>query len=460
VSGSLKTLLWRTAITVALLAIIVGAFYTDQNARGQREWSKIEQAIASRGDLLNWDDYIPALPPSAQNFYEAPMMAEWFVRATAGRAPATGQPLASLLENPETDLEFIDGNSASNYLAWCAVFDSDFRLIREALTRPAARINGDYTKPFTEPVPDFVAYRAVSRVLAHRAKCHLVLGQPRLALDDLTMLHDLSFTLVKDGKPVLLVSSMIHVALMGIYVNVIACGLDAHSWREPDLETLQKQLSEVHLPPLLVCCFQTERAGACRQVDLSADELRRASFPPRSLSDLGWWFMPQGWLNQNKVIVTDLEEQMIESVDLTNQTISPLRSKATVASKEAAFRRNRPWNSLAAWLVPNFVKASEVVARNQTWADQAQIVCGLERYRLRNGQYPPALAALVPQFIDRIPKDIITGKPMRYLRKDDQNFVLYSAGWNEVDDGGTIAHKADGTEDMDNGDWVWHYSEP
>jgi hypothetical protein len=43
------------------------------------------------------------------------------------------------------------------------------------------------------------------------------------------------------------------------------------------------------------------------------------------------------------------------------------------------------------------------------------------------------------------------------VRKNDQHFVLYSVGWNEVDDGGiTVQHK-DGTEDRENGDWVWHY---
>jgi hypothetical protein len=44
--------------------------------------------------------------------------------------------------------------------------------------------------------------------------------------------------------------------------------------------------------------------------------------------------------------------------------------------------------------------------------DQARIACALERYRLANGKYPAALADLIPRFLDKIPADVITGKPM------------------------------------------------
>jgi hypothetical protein len=34
-----------------------------------------------------------------------------------------------------------------------------------------------------------------------------------------------------------------------------------------------------------------------------------------------------------------------------------------------------------------------------------------------------------------LPKDAITGESYRYRRTDDGQFVLYSVGWNEKDDG-------------------------
>ena len=35
--------------------------------------------------------------------------------------------------------------------------------------------------------------------------------------------------------------------------------------------------------------------------------------------------------------------------------------------------------------------------------------------------------------------------------------MLYSVGWNEKDDGGTVAFTKGGAVDRDEGDWVWEY---
>jgi len=70
------------------------------------------------------------------------------------------------------------------------------------------------------------------------------------------------------------------------------------------------------------------------------------------------------------------------------------------------------------------------------------------------------LDALVPQFLSRVPHDVIDGQPLRYHRTADQ-FVLYSVGWNERDDGGQIAWTSDKPQRIDDmrGDWVW-FSQP
>ena len=62
----------------------------------------------------------------------------------------------------------------------------------------------------------------------------------------------------------------------------------------------------------------------------------------------------------------------------------------------------------------------------------------LERYRLAHGEYPESLDALAPQFMEKIPHDIINGQPLHYRRTSDGQFVLYSVGWNETDDGGVV----------------------
>ncbi len=93
-------------------------------------------------------------------------------------------------------------------------------------------------------------------------------------------------------------------------------------------------------------------------------------------------------------------------------------------------------------------------AAAQTAANQAALACALERYRLANGQFPETLAALSPQFIAHPPNDVITGQPYKYRRTDDGQFLLYSVGWDEKDDGGVPGKTL---FDLTQGDWVWSY---
>jgi hypothetical protein len=167
--------------------------------------------------------------------------------------------------------------------------------------------------------------------------------------------------------------------------------------------------------------------------------------------------MPSGWIYQNKAVFATLETKMFECLVLTNNTVSPFKAEANTAYINHVFDHITPWNFIAFMCVANFSKAAETMARNQTCVDQAQIVCALERYRLSNQKYPDNLSALEPQFIKKIPNDIIGGKPPKYSHRQDGTFTLYSIGWNEADDGGVTAHNADGKENRESGDWVWRY---
>jgi hypothetical protein len=88
--------------------------------------------------------------------------------------------------------------------------------------------------------------------------------------------------------------------------------------------------------------------------------------------------------------------------------------------------------------------------------DQTIVACALERYRLAKGKYPETLENLAPQFIDRLPLDVCSGRPLKYRLLQDGWFALYGVGWNETDDGGVAVKKQGATEDdPERGDWVW-----
>jgi hypothetical protein len=108
-----------------------------------------------------------------------------------------------------------------------------------------------------------------------------------------------------------------------------------------------------------------------------------------------------------------------------------------------------PYSFPAGWAIPNWVKAMQRFASIQAMANEGAVACALERYRLSHADYPQSLEALVPQFIDKLPQDLIGGQPLKYRRIDTAQFLLYSIGWNETDEDGVPG------KTISDGDWVW-----
>ena len=116
-----------------------------------------------------------------------------------------------------------------------------------------------------------------------------------------------------------------------------------------------------------------------------------------------------------------------------------------------------PDNVLLWFLVPPMDSEAGNCAYTQASVDMARIACALERCRLAQGHYPEQLDVLAPQYLERIPHDIIDGQALRYRLDKDGRFLLYSVGWNEKDDGGTPQKWRTYLSSNLNGDWVWQY---
>jgi len=360
----------------------------------------------------------------------------------------------------QIELTGVHITAAADYLKWSDQFESDFDEIREALKRPYAIIPGDYSKPYESPIPNFIAVRGLAQTLAQRAQCDLMLGQPNKALQELTLLHDMRHLLeaAPTGKPMFLVSAMINVAVTGLYVDTIADGFQKHAWQEPQFAALQKQLADINLTPFVFDSLHEESAAICRTAQIAwipnlFDRTIHATWTTR----IAWFFWPSGWTYQNLVNVAVLEQKPLEGFDLSHDTIAPHKFDEVSRDLDKFFNHYTPYRILAAIAIPNFSKAEQVAAHNQTMVNEAQIVCALERYHLAHGEYPETLDMLMPQFMDKIPHDLIGGQPLHYRRTDGGKFLLYSVGWNETDDGGldVSTQNKNGGTDFTKGDWIW-----
>jgi len=168
---------------------------------------------------------------------------------------------------------------------------------------------------------------------------------------------------------------------------------------------------------------------------------------------------PSGWLEFNKVravdtVLSNSEVAAPKAHRIFTDQADDLQNK----SKEFEQREDAkaPWNILWTIMSGPVLFSVTKYAQGQVWIDETRIACALERYRLAHNVYPQSLDALAPAYIAEVPHDIITGEPYHYQLRPDGTFLLYSVGWNQVDDGGKVVYKPDGkVVDYQQGDWAW-----
>jgi hypothetical protein len=309
--------------------------------------------------------------------------------------------------------------------------------------------------------PNFLTMRIVAQTLAQRTRSFLLLGEPDKALQELTLMHDFCRILegAPSGKPITLVAAMINVAVTGLYADTIAEGLRMHAWREPQLAALEQQLGEIHLQTFIAETFVDEPMFSLRTMETSSRaELVKLLLGGGASKKMAVTLKcaPQGWVSQNMAAHARLGYKFFDGFDAANQTVAP--RKIDDAGRELQHNINHasPYNFLTSAFMPNWVKAVQRFACNQTDANEAAVACALERYKLANGNYPETLDSLAPRFMETVPHDIIGGEPLKYHRTDDGKFLLYSVGWNETDDGGQDSPKTgNNPADYSKGDWVW-----
>jgi hypothetical protein len=463
---------------------------------GERVQEELEKLVTDAITSRNRDPQGPTLKSSAESFVfvseSLPPIRRAHIYVRANSVPTWDELRRFFpdsvfkrlsVESAGTNIFHVTLNrprlfAAADYLAQTDELEPDLALIREALKRPYARMEGDYMQPFAQPIPKFITIRVISQRLADRAKCYLLLGQPDKALRELTLMHDLRFFLEArpTHKPMTLVAAMINVAITGLYVNTIADGFQLLAWSEPQLKELEKQLAEIDLIPIVQEAFIDEQAGVCHTLEKTPPgEIAKQFIALSGEKDTFWerlrspiycflTIAPRGWVYQNMVVSVSMLQPVINCYDPGRELIYP-RKAADAVKAMGNLSRYSPYTYLETIMLPNYTRATQVLGHHQTSANEAMIVCALEQYRLAHGEYPETLEALVPQFIEKVPHDIVGGEPLKYRRvseasapnSDGKNgsFQLYSIGWNETDDGGKVVLNKGGNEEYAEGDWTW-----
>jgi len=107
--------------------------------------------------------------------------------------------------------------------------------------------------------------------------------------------------------------------------------------------------------------------------------------------------------------------------------------------------------------MPATARVSEIIYRGKMGHEATKTVIAILRWRQEKDQYPTNLEQLVKAgFLDELPMDVFSDKPLVYKKTDD-NFILYSVGFNFTDNDGEYCKDRSGNIRMwgDNGDTVF-----
>lgn len=493
----------RFLFGVACFVTLIALFYAVENWRGKRAWEKHKEEWAAKGEKFSVAEIVPPPVPEDQNFALTPLLKPVYDftrvngqvvwRDTNGlnrlqqiradlrpdRESKDRLVVGSLDKGTFAELESwrefyrgntnypqptVSGTAAADILVALGKFDAEFKELHEArVSRPHARFPIPYEyEPAWEILLPHLAHIKGLCILTHvRAVARLEAGQSAEALDDLYLGFRISDIIRNEP---LLIDHLVRIAALNVSLQTVREGLVRQAWSDAQLTELEKYLGSINLLAEYKLAMRGERACSTSGLDflrrhgwrtrymgyIASDDESGAAAPSLNL-------IPGGWFYQNMLAISQMHQtHFLASVDEKRNRIFP--DAINTFGDEIAAMPIRPYTYFAKLLMPALDKAVRRSARAQAAVDCARMACALERYRLVNGSYPETLTVLTPQFLVRLPNDVIDGQPLRYRRSADGGYTLYSVGWNQKDDSGEIAwrkDKKDSAVNLDEGDWVW-----
>lgn len=485
-----------------VLLLLTLAAWLFENWRGARSWKAFRAVWESKGERFDLAAFKPPPVPDEQNFALTPLLApmldyqrrpgrpvQWRDPVGKDMAQALGNPFKSSGRDHKVppmgqwqsatfvDLEvwrdYFAGNTnfpfanqaknpAQDVLTALGKFGPELdELANAARTRPQSAFPVHYEETFNALLPHLATLKGLSQIIRLRALARLAAGQKAEALRDIEL--GLRFAESVKTEPTI-ISQLVRIAIVQLVTQPAWEGLARHQWSEEQLAELQSKLANIRILEDYGRAIRGERV----MVNTAIEDLKSGRTPLSALSEgfgIGQGYagaflsrlIPGGWHRLNQVTLNRLyQERSLPLVDVDKHRVYVEQTNA--ADDVPELKQFGLHNVFARLLFPAMSKCATKFANAQTTLDLAVVACALERHHVANGSYPEQLDPLVPRYIAKIPTDVISGDLLHYRRTSLNQFVLYSIGWNQTDDGGeTPIHKPGNAPDPKEGDWVWRY---
>ena len=503
----------RFLFGVACFATLIALFYAEEDWRGKHDWEKFKREWEAKGEHFDFASVVPPPVPDDQNFAMAPVVASCY----AARLGKNGNRLKSYNSNVVNRLDFDLGDldlftngignwakgttsnlkiyqaqyrelaaktnlfvvpptpqsPAADVLLALGKYDSTVEELRQASQLPQCRfpLNYDTECPANILLPQLAALKSSSQLLKLRALAELQDGQSDKALADVKLSLRLADSIHTEP---FIISHLVRIAMSQITLQPMYEGLAEHRWSDAQLIALDAELAkldfladskvsmrgEMGLQSGIIDYLRKNPDQIPNLLEMFGGQTDPQNFHPPVSFKIFFHLIPSGWFDQNRLRLARISvEFYLTMADEVQRTASPDSVRRADAAFEQEIFHKNPYNILARVLSVSPGAVTKKFAYGQASMGLARTAIALERHRLAHGEFPESLDVLAPQFIAKVPHDVIGGGPLKYRRTRDGQFVLYSVGWNEKDDGGVVVYKKVTSTDVDRdqGDWVWRY---
>jgi hypothetical protein len=480
----LKAVLRWTGRILLVLLVVVVVFILEENIRGRIMLARYKAELRAKGEKLTLAEFNFPKPIESAGYDglmisagELTNLSQDFVSGALEfscrpRFIGPGCCMVRRLQ-PDTDLRFRDTASevaslgekrdptAAYYVAtWEELAErvtfarQPLDAIRATLQKPVLAMSVDY-RGTQIGVPQYRAAAAVGTWSSVAALSDLHQNDLDLALQDILISTELMGSL--RGSP-LYELQMRRLRIGEVALDVTWEALQTTGWNDAQLSSLQTAWEEVSVINEFEPSAQVERAITLERWDSVVSKPMRELLGWSEIDMLSWhdisrrvggsaWYA--GWREQDQARGVWL---WAEGVDAVRTAVSA--SKWIVARNAFEKVRQDEWNSRWpsfdqwryqmsipdpsgwTWGPGNLFYDVKRLLEYETRREMTIAAIALKRLELRHGKLAPDLAALVPEFLARVPHDYMDGGNLRYRLTGDNDWVLYSVGENCVDDGG------------------------
>lgn len=505
---------WLRRLALLALAVGVGlvACYFILDHRGKVAWRDVQREMAAEGETIDFRRLLPPDVPEAENFCAVGPLRNLAARVSDhspageegrrnrerigkirygagfdrvmsskpglsdGKAFDLGKLAEAMRRDGSWPIPKIEGDPAADVTAGFANWDAYFDELTPGLARPVARWTPALTNRLQKPplvvgdLPYLLPSHQLAQLLHLRARVAVAAGDVPRAI---TCVHGLERVAEACADEPLLIGALMAEEYWRMMAGVLSELCRAQRGTPADWEQLERLFvafdtrtpalqglrGEMALGVNLVFFARDHSVSEIDEALRSRDAFS-AKYDPPLPATVRWlmYVAPRGLY----------ESCAAESVHRRLKfQIRPLRDGdlPSLLSSDLAMERDeqrRLWWDIPA-IYARVMSSSPVLFRlvyGKTLMNQATIACTLERVRLAQGSYPPALEGLTLADGRPLPLDAATGQPMHYRPTDDGRYVLWAIGPDGKDENGRRA-SANGNREYNRdyeGDWVWGFA--